>query len=976
MKKILSLLALSCLGMGAWAQTVVARMSDLVNAGTNQDAVVSTQWKASEGDVYEFSDDHFIGGIANDDIKAALGTKFVTVAAWVYGRPTGGCIFSYGDQSTGIKFKLTGTTMQTTTKSKADYTSQGVDAIAANQWNLVAFTINPQYSQTRYISGHQGHFGYFFTKSATAGMNTPAEAGQLFAIGSGNQGDAREPFTGLLANVTVIASDNWLDANAKVADLVGAAPSMKDAPFVSASDLDHIGDAKWYKLKVRNQWAKYNPTKNTYDWTGTEPTDGTGYFALVGNSTENLKLFNYSNGMAVGSGNVNTNYVVRAVPEEEGHLYRLLRFTSGENVGWQLEDKAKANARLNHLNAGLGYWVYGAGYDEGNNIEFFEVEDLSASNYFVYNVTATGENGNVSWKHAKFTNDTEASVSHIPAYEYISDYAIESTTGHNVNVTATSTMPVVAGKFYQLRQGSTYLSYTNEQNINIKAPVNNTLAKNLWYVQNCAYAPYIYLCSVQNEKAVNVTSNGANNIRFSNVLDATSYEGAMAALEVKPVSGGFKINRAASTYNLGSHGNNVHDGVDDGANTGLGGWNNGNTAFVAVEFDKTAFEIANGEEGFVGYINDYEALASAKTAYNTNATVANLKAGLNALANRIQIEEGKFYQITFKRGNQAFGNYGVWAGPLGAVSTEAASRTVTTADYATANVVAGLWQFENAANGKYLKSVASGFYLANVDNGHLVTTKEKQDGKTFTIVNGNNSVTTWQMSENGKSGNSTINIFYNPGNNDSREVTYWQSNDAGDYFTIKEVTEIPVSIGAAGYSTVAFPVAVTIPEGVTAYKVTEETAEKMMLAPVTGTVKAGTALIIEGTEGSHNFAIAAEADAAEVTGNLLTGATVRRQGFSAGGFYALASDDNGGVCFKINGEEVTAVPAGKAFFVPTSGSSNKAFYFDFGDETVTGIDAVEALPATDALYNISGQRVVAPTRGIYVKANGQKVFIK
>lgn len=970
MKKILSLLALSCLGMGAWAQTVVARMSDLVKAGTNNGATVSSLWKASEGDVYEFSDEHFISGIENTTIKEAFGSKFVTVAAWVYGRPTGGCIFSYGGQSNGVKFKLTGTTMQTTTKSKADYPTQAVDAIAANGWNLVAFTINNTNNQTRYISGHQGHFGYFYTKNATAGMNVPAEADQKFAIGSGNQGNARETFTGMLANVTVITSDNWLDANAKVEELVGPAPSMK-APFTYASDLDHIGDAKWYKIKVKNQWAKYNPTKNTYDWTNTEPTDGTGYFAMVGKSTESLKIFNYANGMAIGSGNVNTNNVVRAVSADEAKTYKLLHFVKDEKEGWQFEDTSKANARLNHLNAGLGYWVYNAGYDEGNNVEFYEVEDLTAANYYEYNVTATGDNGNVTWKHAKFTNDTEASVSHIPAYDFISDYAITSTSGHSVVVSATSTMPVVAGKFYQLRNGSNYLSYTNEQNVSIRAAANNLLAKNLWYVQNCAYAPYIYLCNLENEKAVNVTSNGGNNIRFSNVLDATSYEGAMAALEVKTVSGGFKINRAASIYNLGSHGNNVHDGVDDGANSGLGGWNNGNTAFVPVEFDPTQFNINNTEEGFVGYITNFADFEPLKDAYTSNPGVATLKAALTGFAtlDRIEIEEGKYYQITFRRGNQAFGNYGAWAGPAGTVSTEAASRTVTTADYATASVPAGLWQFENDANGKYLKTAQSGFYLANVDGGHLVTTLEKQYGKTFTFSNGNNTSTTWQMSENGKSGNNTINIYFNPGSNDSREVTYWQANDNGDYFTIKEVTEVPVTVKESKWASFCFPFAVTLPSTLTAYYAVEATAEGVGLEKIEGgIIPANTGVLVTGEAGTYNLTIGGTAAAVE--GNLLVGTTVMRRGFA---------DDAAGVCYGLSAGQFlhivgNDIAANKAYYVSSAPAASTLRIY-VGEGELTGIDSVEAAAQAGAYYDLNGRMVAYPTTGVYVH-NGKKVFIK
>ncbi|MBQ3361013.1 MAG: hypothetical protein IJG46_02625, partial [Prevotella sp.] len=46
-------------------------------------------------------------------------------------------------------------------------------------------------------------------------------------------------------------------------------------------------------------------------------------------------------------------------------------------------------------------------------------------------------------------------------------------------------------------------------------------------------------------------------------------------------------------------------------------------------------------------------------------------------------------------------------------------------------------------------------------------------------------------------------------------------------------------------------------------------------------------------------------------------------------------------------------------------------------EVVTGIQNVTYKPADNdaAIYNLSGQRVTSPTRGIYIR-NGKKVIIK
>ena len=53
----------------------------------------------------------------------------------------------------------------------------------------------------------------------------------------------------------------------------------------------------------------------------------------------------------------------------------------------------------------------------------------------------------------------------------------------------------------------------------------------------------------------------------------------------------------------------------------------------------------------------------------------------------------------------------------------------------------------------------------------------------------------------------------------------------------------------------------------------------------------------------------------------------------------------------------------------------KGFYV-FGGDTTTGVTAIETSDrSNNVVYNLAGQRVVAPTKGLYI-VNGKKVFIK
>ncbi|MGN0828447.1 MAG: LamG-like jellyroll fold domain-containing protein [Akkermansia sp.] len=242
-KTLVSLLVLGGIAMGADSGTVIATMSDLVDSATSNTATISTTYETSVtgGAVYDFADNGFIGGITSNAVKSALtGSQYVTVAAWVYfdTLPTAvNSVFSYGGQSDGIKFTISGNALAMTTKGVSDFaTSQSWQTLVAKEWVLVAYTMpgtaalpegaaNRKTDSRFYVTGTDGQYN---TRSVST-MTTPAEAAQLFAIGSGNQGDAREAFTGSIANLTVMTSDSLMN-NSKIATLVGAAPTLMSVP--------------------------------------------------------------------------------------------------------------------------------------------------------------------------------------------------------------------------------------------------------------------------------------------------------------------------------------------------------------------------------------------------------------------------------------------------------------------------------------------------------------------------------------------------------------------------------------------------------------------------------------------------------------------------------------------------------------------------------------------------------------------------
>ena len=226
----LFLMLMFLMGTGMNAQTVVARMQDLANAATNSDATkatASTVWKSDKegGAVYEFSNGKYLGAISNTAVVNALeGNQYVTIAMWVYGRttPTGfQCVFGYGNVNDGVKFQQNGKSISATTKGVINIGGWDRDELLDDEWNLIAFAVAGKANTTvttgkYYINDIKANQNGL----KLSGMAETAEGNKLLAIGSGDQNIARETYNGMIANLTVITSDDLLTNN-KIKELVG-----------------------------------------------------------------------------------------------------------------------------------------------------------------------------------------------------------------------------------------------------------------------------------------------------------------------------------------------------------------------------------------------------------------------------------------------------------------------------------------------------------------------------------------------------------------------------------------------------------------------------------------------------------------------------------------------------------------------------------------------------------------------------------
>lgn len=183
------------------------------------------------------------------------------------------------------------------------------------------------------------------------------------------------------------------------------------------------------------------------------------------------------------------------------------------------------------------------------------------------------------------------------------------------------------------------------------------------------------------------------------------------------------------------------------------------------------------------------------------------------------------------------------------------------------------------------------------------------------------------------------------------------------YLLLTEGTAYNMVMGNAGYATFSNTKAIEIPNGMEAFAAKLQ-GNKVVLNKV-DVVPSNNAVILKANAGNYSlpFAVSASAIAnndLQVSDGNVTG---------DGTIYVLADGKNGVGFYKLtNGEKV---PAGKGYLVI---DSNAPEFLGFGGDA-TGINEVKAVEAKGEFFNLAGQRVAKPAKGLYI-ANGKKVIIK
>lgn len=229
--------------------------------------------------------------------------------------------------------------------------------------------------------------------------------------------------------------------------------------------------------------------------------------------------------------------------------------------------------------------------------------------------------------------------------------------------------------------------------------------------------------------------------------------------------------------------------------------------------------------------------------------------------------------------------------------------------------------------------------------------------------------------------------------NGASTIYIWRASTSATYLKTLKIFRpgnITTTIGATGWSTYsnvnALDFANATPAGMSAYTVTGFSGTALTRSEALTSAPGSTGLLLNGSAG-ETYTIPVLASSSTVTTSNKLVASVNGGTVAAGTGttvnYVLMNN-SGSPEFQWIGANSATLGANKAYLALVDGPkptpSAPGLWFDFGNEgETTGIstslnDKVEMIN-DNAIYNLNGQRVAQPTKGLYI-VNGKKVIVK
>lgn len=158
-------------------------------------------------------------------------------------------------------------------------------------------------------------------------------------------------------------------------------------------------------------------------------------------------------------------------------------------------------------------------------------------------------------------------------------------------------------------------------------------------------------------------------------------------------------------------------------------------------------------------------------------------------------------------------------------------------------------------------------------------------------------------------------------------------------------------------------------EGVKVYMVNEKDNQLKLIEVKDRIINKGQGVVLKSPTEEVSLAYSEKESSADYSQNSLLGSDVEIT--NPGNAYVLNSKTSGLGFYKLSAEG--KIRANKAYLV--YGSADARDFMAFDDDEVTGIKSMSDAKGVNEVYNLSGQRVSRPSKGVYV-VDGKKVIMK